>query len=46
MRYINALIDYSRYKKDTTTVQQLFMKTPFDLSIIQADENKGCYKYP
>ncbi len=41
MRYINALIDYSKYKKTQQRVQQLFMKTPFDLSIIQADENKG-----
>ncbi len=41
MRYINALIDYSRYKKTQQRVQQLFMKTPFDLSIVQADENKG-----
>jgi hypothetical protein len=44
MRYINALIDYSKYKRQQQ-VQQLFMKTPFDLSIIQADENKGCCKY-
>jgi hypothetical protein len=40
MRYINALIDYSKYKRTQQQVQQLFMK-PFDLSIIQADENKG-----
>ena len=41
MRYINALIDYSRYKKMQQRVQKLFMKTPFNLSFIQADENKG-----
>lgn len=41
MRYINALIDYSRYKKMQQRVQKLFMKTPYNLSIIQADENKG-----
>jgi murein DD-endopeptidase MepM/ murein hydrolase activator NlpD len=41
MRYINALIDYSRYKKMQQRVQKLFMKNPYNLSIIQADENKG-----
>ncbi|TDE27724.1 M23 family metallopeptidase [Flavobacterium ranwuense] len=41
MRYINALIDYSRYKKMQQRVQKLFMKNPYSLSIIQADENKG-----
>ncbi|MDI6050692.1 M23 family metallopeptidase [Flavobacterium sp. XS2P24] len=41
MRYINALIDYSRYKKMQQRVQKLFTKTPYNLSIIQADENKG-----
>ena len=41
MRYINALIDYSKYKKTQQRVQQLFIKTPFDLSIVQANENKG-----
>lgn len=41
MRYINALIDYSRYKKMQQPVQKLFMKTPYNLSFIQADENKG-----
>ena len=41
MRYINALIDYSRYKKMQQRVQKLFMKSPYNLSFIQADENKG-----
>ncbi|SHK99431.1 M23 family metallopeptidase [Flavobacterium xanthum] len=41
MRYINALIDYSRYKKMQQRVQKLFMETPYNLSFIQADENKG-----
>ena len=41
MRYINALIDYSRYKKMQQRVQKLFMKTPYNLSFIQVDENKG-----
>ncbi|MFV8367642.1 M23 family metallopeptidase [Flavobacterium sp. XS1P27] len=41
MRYINALIDYSRYKKMQQRIQKLFMKNPYNLSFIQADENKG-----
>ena len=41
MRYINALIDYPRYKKTQQRVQKLFMEIPYNLSIIQADENKG-----
>lgn len=40
-RYINTLIDYARYKKMQQRVQKLFMKTPYNLSIIQTDENKG-----
>jgi len=40
MRYVNALIDYDRYKKTGQRIQKLFMKTPFTLSIInQYDEN-------
>ncbi|OAB28807.1 Peptidase family M23 [Flavobacterium fryxellicola] len=41
MRYINALIDYSKYKKMQQRVLKLFMKAPSNLSIIHADENKG-----
>lgn len=41
MRYINALIDYSRYKKTQQRVQKLFMKNPFNLSIIKTDINNG-----
>ena len=41
MRYINALIDYSRYKKMQQRVQKLFMKNPYNLSIIKTDETKG-----
>ena len=41
MRYINALIDYSRYKKMKQRVQQLFMKRPYNLSLIQTDDTKG-----
>jgi murein DD-endopeptidase MepM/ murein hydrolase activator NlpD len=41
MRYVNVLIDYSKYKKTQQRVQKLFMKNKFGLSIIQADENNG-----
>ena len=41
MRYINAFIDYSRYKKMQQRVQKLFMKNPFKLSIIKTDKTNG-----
>lgn len=41
MRYVNALIDYSRYKKTNQRVQKLFMKPPYKLSIIKADQTNG-----
>ncbi|TRX00419.1 M23 family metallopeptidase [Flavobacterium gawalongense] len=41
MRYVNALIDYSKYKKTQQRVQKLFMKNKYGLSIIQTDENNG-----
>jgi murein DD-endopeptidase MepM/ murein hydrolase activator NlpD len=41
MRYINALIDFARYKKTGQRVQKLFMKMPYDLSLIKTDENNG-----
>ncbi|WP_343616406.1 M23 family metallopeptidase [Flavobacterium sp.] len=41
MRYINAFIDYYRYKKTGQRVQKLFMKTPFALSIIKTDSLRG-----
>ena len=41
MRFINAFIDYSRYKKTGQRVQKLFMKTPFALSIIKTDSLHG-----
>ncbi len=41
MRYVNALIDYSRYKKTSQRVQKLFMVNPFQLSIIKTDESNG-----
>ncbi len=41
MRYINALVDYSRYKKTSQRVQKLFMANPFKLSVIKTDEKNG-----
>ena len=41
MRYINAFIDYSRYKQTQQRVQKLFMKNPFNLTIIKSDTTKG-----
>jgi len=41
MRYVNALIDYPRYKKTQQRVQKLFMKNPFNLSIIKTDKTNG-----
>lgn len=40
-RYINALIDYPRFKRISQRVQKLFMKQPFPLSIIRSNENIG-----
>lgn len=40
-RYINALIDYPRYKKTGQRVQRLFMKNKYPLRIINADANNG-----
>jgi len=44
MRYVNALIDYSRYKKMSQRVQKLFMSTPYNLSIIKTDATNGIVK--
>lgn len=41
MRYVNALIDYAKYKKTGQRVQKLFMKNKFDLAFISTDETKG-----
>ncbi|WP_026727595.1 M23 family metallopeptidase [Flavobacterium denitrificans] len=41
MRFINAFIDYPKYKKSGQRVQKLFMKTPFALSIIKTDSMRG-----
>lgn len=40
-RYINALIDYPRFKRNSQRVQKLFMKQPFPLSIIRSDDQNG-----
>ncbi|OCB77922.1 M23 family metallopeptidase [Flavobacterium crassostreae] len=41
MRYINALLDYPRYKQTNQRVQKLFMKTPYPLSFIATDATNG-----
>ena len=41
MRYVNALIDYAKYKKTGQRVQKLFMKNKYDLAFISTDETKG-----
>ncbi len=41
MRYVNALIDYSKYRKTQQRVQKLFMKNKFGLSIVQAVASNG-----
>jgi len=41
MRYVNALIDYSFYKKTQQRIQKLFMDPPYNLSIIKTDETNG-----
>lgn len=41
MRFVNALIDYARYKKTGQRVQKLFMKMPYALSIIKTDSLHG-----
>jgi hypothetical protein len=41
MRYVNALIDYSKYKKTKQRVQKLFMKNKYVLPFIKTDEVKG-----
>jgi hypothetical protein len=43
MRYVNALVDYSRYKKMEQRVQKLFMKNKYGLSLIKTDENNGIF---
>jgi murein DD-endopeptidase MepM/ murein hydrolase activator NlpD len=40
-RYVNALIDYSRYKSTSQRIQKLFMKNKYDFSLIRSDANNG-----
>lgn len=40
-RYINALIDYTRFKRTGQRVQQLFMTEPYLLSIITSNNTYG-----
>jgi hypothetical protein len=40
-RFVNALIDYSRYMAINQRVQKLFMKYPYPLSIIKSDWENG-----
>lgn len=41
MRYVNALIDYSKYKQTQQRVQKLFMKNKYNLPFVKTDEAKG-----
>jgi len=41
MRYVNALIDYSKYKKTKQRVQKLFMKNKYGLPFVKTDKAKG-----
>lgn len=43
-RYINALIDYARFRKTGQRVQRLFRKQPYDLSLIKTDADNGAIK--
>lgn len=40
-RYVNALIDYPKYKKSHQRVQKLFMKSPFEWSNVKFNFNNG-----
>jgi murein DD-endopeptidase MepM/ murein hydrolase activator NlpD len=40
-RYVNALIDYPRYKSTSQRIQKLFMKNKYDFSLIKSDANNG-----
>jgi len=40
-RYVNALIDYARYKSTSQRIQKLFMKNKYNFSLIRADANNG-----
>ncbi|SCY64856.1 M23 family metallopeptidase [Flavobacterium caeni] len=40
-RYINALIDFPRYKRSQQRVIKMFMETPFPLSAVRTDATNG-----
>lgn len=40
-RYINALLDFYRFKKMGVRIQRLFMTNPYPLSLIKTNENFG-----
>ncbi len=40
-RYVNAVIDYPKYKKSHQRIQKLFMKTPFNWSNIKSNIENG-----
>lgn len=40
-RYVNALIDFPRYKSTRQRVQKLFMKTPYNLSNVNPGAEQG-----
>ncbi|MBY0488051.1 MAG: M23 family metallopeptidase [Flavobacteriaceae bacterium] len=42
-RYVNAFIDYERYKKMRQRVQKLFMKQPFNWSNIRQNSENGIF---
>ena len=42
-RYINAFIDYPRYKSSKQRVQKLFMKEPFGWSNVEKNEDNGIF---
>lgn len=41
MRYVNALIDYAKYKKTNQRVQKLYMNSKYNLPFIMTNETKG-----
>ena len=42
-RYVNALIDYERFKKTKQRVHKLFQKNPNDWSLLHTDNSLGIY---
>jgi murein DD-endopeptidase MepM/ murein hydrolase activator NlpD len=40
-RYVNALIDYPRYRRTAQRIQKLFMKQPYHLALIRSDDHNG-----